>query len=286
MSTVAPACSAAGPIAARDWLLSIVAHVAVLAAVAVGSAYLPLRHTPPAPLLVPIRWVQATTEDAGVDPAVNAASASTNMPARHDAPAIAAPKPARARTVARAPLPARARAGISSPAIAQAPAPAADAHDESSATSPSAAARADIEATASAPAVAGAAGPAVNPAANPAADLATGPAASPASAPPPDAPASPRWRSEFEALLVAHKRYPRQARRMGQQGVVTVHAQFAADGELLGCEVAASSGFRTLDEAALELVRLAAGQLRTGSAPGSRAELRIPIAYELNGRGT
>ncbi len=73
---------------------------------------------------------------------------------------------------------------------------------------------------------------------------------------------------------------------MGQQGVVTIHAQFAADGELLGCEVAGSSGFRALDEAAVELVRIAAGQLRASSAPGSRAELRIPIAYELNGRGT
>jgi len=102
-----------------------------------------------------------------------------------------------------------------------------------------------------------------------------------------DAGASPsRWRSELEALLLAHKRYPPQARRMGQQGVVTVQAQFAADGELLACAVAASSGFRALDEAALQLVRLAADRLRASSAPGNRAELRIPIFYELNGRGT
>jgi len=102
-----------------------------------------------------------------------------------------------------------------------------------------------------------------------------------------DAGASPsRWRSELEALLLAHKRYPAQARRMGQQGVVTVQAQFAADGELLACAVAASSGFRALDEAALQLVRLAADRLRASSAPGNRAELRIPIFYELNGRGT
>ncbi|MCD6679199.1 MAG: energy transducer TonB [Burkholderiaceae bacterium] len=87
-------------------------------------------------------------------------------------------------------------------------------------------------------------------------------------------------------MLLARKSYPRQAQRLGQQGVVTVQAQFAADGELLGCEVAASSGFRALDEAAVELVRIAAAQLRASGAPGSRAQVRIPIAYELNGRGT
>lgn len=94
------------------------------------------------------------------------------------------------------------------------------------------------------------------------------------------------WRADLEALLAANKRYPRQARRMRQQGVVTVHARFAADGELLRCEVVASSGFRVLDEAALKLVRNAAEQLRSSRAPGRLAEVRVPIAYELNGRGT
>lgn len=94
------------------------------------------------------------------------------------------------------------------------------------------------------------------------------------------------WRADLEALLATNKRYPRQARRMGQQGVVTVRARFAADGELLRCEVAASSGFRALDQAALELVRLAAEQLRVNQAPGRLAEVHVPISYELEGRGT
>ena len=80
-----------------------------------------------------------------------------------------------------------------------------------------------------------------------------------------------------------HKHYPMQARRMRQQGVVTVEARFSADGELLRCDVASSSGFRSLDEAALKLVRAAAEALRAHHGPGELAELRIPIAYELSG---
>ena len=111
-------------------------------------------------------------------------------------------------------------------------------------------------------------------------------AAAGAGAAPPRSPAPDTWRADLEALLASNKRYPRQARRMRQQGVVTVHARFAADGELLRCEVVASSGFRVLDEAALKLVRNAAEQLRSSRAPGRLAEVRVPIAYELNGRGT
>lgn len=80
-----------------------------------------------------------------------------------------------------------------------------------------------------------------------------------------------------------HKRYPRQARRMRQQGVVTVEASFSPDGELLRCDVADSSGYRSLDEAALELVRTAAALLRSQQVPGTLAQLRIPIAFELSG---
>jgi protein TonB len=80
-----------------------------------------------------------------------------------------------------------------------------------------------------------------------------------------------------------HKRYPLQARRMRQQGVVTVEASFSPDGLLLRCNVADSSGYRSLDEAALELVHKAAELLRSRQVPGALAELRIPIAFQLSG---
>lgn len=92
-----------------------------------------------------------------------------------------------------------------------------------------------------------------------------------------------RWRDDLERLMREHKHYPMQARRMRQQGVVTVEARFSAQGELLRCDVAGSSGFRSLDEAALTLVRTAAEALRVLHGPGELAELQIPINYELSG---
>lgn len=99
----------------------------------------------------------------------------------------------------------------------------------------------------------------------------------------PDPGARRRWHDHLERLMREHKHYPMQARRMRQQGVVTVEARFSAEGDLLRCDVAGSSGFRSLDEAALKLVRTAAELLRVHHRPGELAELRIPIAYELSG---
>lgn len=92
-----------------------------------------------------------------------------------------------------------------------------------------------------------------------------------------------RWQRDLEQLMREHKRYPLQARRMRQQGVVTVEASFSPDGLLLRCNVADSSGYRSLDEAALELVHKAAELLRSRQVPGALAELRIPIAFQLSG---
>ncbi len=90
-----------------------------------------------------------------------------------------------------------------------------------------------------------------------------------------------RWYSLLEAALLKHKQYPLVARRMRQEGVVTVEAHFSAQGELLHCAVADGSGFTALDEAALQLVRQAAALARATQPPGRVAQLRIPIAYEL-----
>ncbi len=291
---------APAPIAARDWLASVAAHGVLLAALAWWAASV---DDPPLPAAaVPIRWVEAVAEAPA--PSVEAVRApalpeaapskapSANPPIADTPPAAAAPvaEPSRsARSTRRAPSP-HARSDRSGHEPAR---PAARA--------PVAAAAAPMPATAAAipPAPVGAADPTgpsttagdapaslvpVEPTTHASAAAASTTAAIPRAS---SSTAQPsRWRSDFEALLLAQKRYPRQARRLGQQGVVTIHAQFAADGELLGCEVAASSGFRALDDAAVELVRMAAAQLRASSVPGSRAELRIPIAYELNGHGT
>jgi len=306
VNAVAAGRLAPAPVAVRDWLASVAAHAALLAAVAWGTAHVHGPHVQPAPAPVPIRWVDAAQEHPTETSIEHAASSSTPPVAAAAAAPVAEPVAApatapaaaasisRRRSPAHAAQPARPRRAASergagaapmgipqrprSPAPLGAPASAAEApaSPERGGASPAVfAADADPSPPAAPPV---AARPAIAPGVAAAAD--------PGPSPPAQANEPSRWRNDLEALLIAQKRYPRQARRMGQQGVVTVHAQFAADGELLDCEVAASSGFRTLDEAAVELVRVAAGQLRSSSVPGSRAQLRIPIAYELNGRGT
>lgn len=91
----------------------------------------------------------------------------------------------------------------------------------------------------------------------------------------------PRWRSQLEAMLLKHKHYPMVGRRMRQEGVVTVMAHFSAQGDLLHCAIATSSGFKALDEAAMQLVRQAAEMARANRQPGQVAELHIPVVYEL-----
>lgn len=89
------------------------------------------------------------------------------------------------------------------------------------------------------------------------------------------------WRGLLNTWLLKHKTYPLSARRMRQEGTVVVQAAFAADGSLLECNVADSSGFAALDAAALQLVRTAAQAALASAPPGDRMTLRIPIVYEL-----
>lgn len=91
----------------------------------------------------------------------------------------------------------------------------------------------------------------------------------------------PRWHNHLEAMLIKHKHYPTVARRMRQEGIVTVEAHFSPQGDVVRCMVAISSGFKALDEAALQLVRQAAEVTRLQNQPGRVAELRIPIVFEL-----
>ncbi len=60
-----------------------------------------------------------------------------------------------------------------------------------------------------------------------------------------------------------------------------VEAQFDDHGALLRCAIHASSGFRSLDEAALAMVRRAAEAVRADHAPGRVALLHIPITFQL-----
>jgi len=276
-----------------DWLVSAALHVA--AALALWQFTASFGPAPPTlqRIELPIRWAaDAVVADERLKPveagavAPPAAPASpTPLPAeparRNEARPPAEPGPPAERVAVRrrvvAPAPAAAMRAASKtpaeePAITQPEAPTSiesaplGAHAQPATRSPDAQPLRDAPDAQPAPAVvAGAA------AATPLRPAAADPAA------------RQRWRDDLERLMREHKHYPMQARRMRQQGVVTVEARFSAQGELLRCDVAGSSGFRSLDEAALTLVRTAAEALRVLHGPGELAELQIPINYELSG---
>lgn len=69
--------------------------------------------------------------------------------------------------------------------------------------------------------------------------------------------AVPNWQGLVRAHLSRYKRYPREARRRGDEGKVVVRFKIDGRGRLLSCEVVRSSGVRSLDRAALQMFRRA-----------------------------
>lgn len=269
------AVSAPGP-KLGDWAASAALHVAAALALwqfaaSVGPALPALQR-----IELPIRWA--------ADPVVTDEQPKTVEAAAVAPPAPPTPRPAEpARSIeARPPAEARPpieRAPVRRRVVAAAPEAAMRVTSKSPAEAP-AIAQPEAPTSAESASLAADAQPAPAVAASTAANAAAAAPLRPVAA---DPGARQRWHKHLERLMREHKHYPMQARRMRQQGVVTVEARFSADGELLRCDVAGSSGFRSLDEAALKLVRAAAEALRAHHGPGELAELRIPIAYELSG---
>ncbi|MGL4614606.1 MAG: TonB family protein [Shewanella sp.] len=76
--------------------------------------------------------------------------------------------------------------------------------------------------------------------------------------------------------------YPRVARIKGQQGVVMIEVWLDERGRQTKLEIAESSGFETLDEAAIEAVK--AWQFKGHSINGQTmaSRLKVPVRFELN----
>lgn len=236
----------------HDWGRSVVLHGALVASLAWGMAQRPAPMPPVSRLDMAIQWAPAP------------------------APAVPAPAPAPAPPEAKPPPPARVPPAPPAPPARLRPAPPPPAPAATPAVQP----ESDAVATAADTVV-----PAAPVATAPTAAAVATAAAAVAHAPPgaqPLAAQQARWEGLLQAALREYKHYPLIARRMGQQGRVTVEAHFSAEGELLQGVVASSSGFKALDEAALQLVRRAADLVRASHQPGHGTRLRIPIAYEFD----
>ncbi|MGQ0556552.1 MAG: TonB family protein [Nitrospiraceae bacterium] len=98
----------------------------------------------------------------------------------------------------------------------------------------------------------------------------------------PEAKADNRWLAESLWRRVAElKRYPSLARLNGQEGKVILKAVIRSDGQLADVFVQKSSGYSTLDEAAIEAVKLACPLHMRHAIGKSQIVVSLPIVYSL-----
>lgn len=91
---------------------------------------------------------------------------------------------------------------------------------------------------------------------------------------------------DYYALVSAHlnrkKRYPTEAKKARQQGVVTVRFTVHSDGSVSGGSIKSSSGHALLDQATLDLLQRVAPLPRfPKSMTKDSVTLALPIDYSL-----
>ncbi|MFZ1326100.1 MAG: TonB family protein [Candidatus Contendobacter sp.] len=89
------------------------------------------------------------------------------------------------------------------------------------------------------------------------------------------------WHAVLRTKLREMRVYPPIARRLGQEGIVTLLIEVNANGNLRGLTVRQSSGHPVLDQAAQQLAHNAIAALRGQLSPPGESRVEIPIAYRL-----
>ncbi|MFI4999519.1 MAG: energy transducer TonB [Reyranellales bacterium] len=107
----------------------------------------------------------------------------------------------------------------------------------------------------------------------PSAPIATAPAAVASVAPS----IVPGWNALLAVWLAAHRTYPDEARKRGEEGEVTIRFTVGGDGRVGEVALVKSSGWAALDSAALAMLRGAALP-----APGTVATRTVRIRFRLN----
>ncbi|KDM92477.1 energy transducer TonB [Photobacterium galatheae] len=92
------------------------------------------------------------------------------------------------------------------------------------------------------------------------------------------------WQRLLHAHLERHKKYPRQARRFGHQGVPVIAFTMDRSGHVLAVKLVKSSGTRSLDEEAQAMVKRAEPLPKPPvSIDGVRLTFTIPINFNSSG---
>ncbi|WP_395396077.1 energy transducer TonB (plasmid) [Novosphingobium sp. BL-8A] len=89
------------------------------------------------------------------------------------------------------------------------------------------------------------------------------------------------WEGRVLARLENFRRYPGAARSTRQQGVVYIRFRINRDGHVLTSSLVRSSGFQTLDQAALETLRRADPLPRIPADRPDEIELSVPIEFYM-----
>ncbi len=111
----------------------------------------------------------------------------------------------------------------------------------------------------------------------------------PAHEPPPPAPVAgappataapsivPGWNVQLAAWLAAHKTYPPEARKRGEEGEVLIRFTVETDGHVSAVALAKGSGFADIDRAALAMLQGA-----TLPPPGAPATRTVRVRFHLD----
>ncbi|MEO5954278.1 MAG: TonB family protein [Nitrospiraceae bacterium] len=92
------------------------------------------------------------------------------------------------------------------------------------------------------------------------------------------------WLAEsLRRRLAEVKRYPSAARLNGWEGKVVLRAVIRSDGQLSEVKVHRSSGYESLDNAAMEAIRLACPLHMTNTIGAAEVSVLVPMVYSLGG---
>ena len=108
----------------------------------------------------------------------------------------------------------------------------------------------------------------------------------PVIAPPPQAPVQSKVINEYKTALrraiEANKHYPRQARRLRQQGTAVVAFTVLRDGSIQNLRITSSAGNRSLDKAALKAIEKINGKFPIPDELNKPSwDFDIPMQYSL-----
>jgi periplasmic protein TonB len=94
--------------------------------------------------------------------------------------------------------------------------------------------------------------------------------------------ALPRWTGKISVMLERNKRYPEAARANRDHGVVTISFSIDREGHLIDGEIEQSSGYSTLDQEALAILRRAQPFPPVpADVSGPRVRLTVPIRFDI-----